>query len=308
MTAAEPLRRRALRWGAHLTGLLLLGWFLRGVSWGELGLALRQTSGRALVGVMAMAFGSTALQGLRFWVLCPAGLSLRKHIQLSFALHAGNILLPLRAGELLRPFYLRRLRPHTSLTLVLGFSLLEKLVQALTLLPFVSVAAWLLSAQPAHAAALRQLASWLAVLTAAVLALGLAWQRYRARTQKPPAWTLTARQWLLVVLSSLGMWLCNFAVFYLVLPSGPLALALLVAVSAASALPSLPAGLGTYEAAFLWVGQLAQLPQAQLQAAALVSHLLQLLVTLAIGVPLLLHWGWPQRATLRAKPLAGASE
>ena len=24
-TAAEPLRRRALRWGAHLTGLLLLG-------------------------------------------------------------------------------------------------------------------------------------------------------------------------------------------------------------------------------------------------------------------------------------------
>ena len=50
MTAAEPLRRRALRWGAHLTGLLLLGWFLRGVSWGELGLALRQTSGRALVG------------------------------------------------------------------------------------------------------------------------------------------------------------------------------------------------------------------------------------------------------------------
>ena len=41
MTAAataEPMRRRALRWGAHLTGLLLLGWFLRGVSWGELGL------------------------------------------------------------------------------------------------------------------------------------------------------------------------------------------------------------------------------------------------------------------------------
>ena len=304
--AAEPLRGRALRWGAHLAGLLLLGWFLRGVSWGELGLALRQTSGRALVGVMAMAFGSTALQGLRFWVLCPAGLSLRKHIQLSFALHAGNILLPLRAGELLRPFYLlsmSRLRPHTSLSTVLGFSLLEKLVQALTLLPFVSVAAWLLSAQPTHAAALRQLASGLALLTAAVLGLGLVWQRYRARTQKPsPAWTLTARQWLLVVLSSLGMWLCNFAVFYFVLPSGPLALALLVAVSAASALPSLPAGLGTYEAAFLWVGQLAQLPQPQLQAAALVSHLLQLLVTLAVGVPLLLHWGWPQGATLRAKP------
>ena len=103
MTAAataEPMRRRALRWGAHLTGLLLLGWFLRGVSWGELGLALRQTSGRALVGVMAMAFGSTALQGLRFWVLCPAGLSLRKHIQLSFALLHGGFFF-LQSADLL---------------------------------------------------------------------------------------------------------------------------------------------------------------------------------------------------------------
>lgn len=82
--------------------------------------------------------------------------------------------------------------------------------------------------------------------------------------------------------------------YWLAIGEPRVALALLVGVGFGSGIPSLPAGVGAYEAAFLWSGEHA-LPHDQVLAAAVVSHAVQLLTTLLVGVPVLLLWGWPRR-------------
>jgi uncharacterized membrane protein YbhN (UPF0104 family) len=103
-------------------------------------------------------------------------------------------------------------------------------------------------------------------------------------------------RWLWAMWWSQCMWAASYGVYYLAVRDPKVALALVVGVGFGSGIPSLPAGLGAYEATFLWVGERAHLPHEQVLAAAVVSHAVQLLTTLALGVPVLLLWGWPRAA------------
>ncbi len=285
----------------HLGGLGLLIWFCVSIDYAGFRAALIGISGSAIVALLLLATLSTICQGLRFYLLCPAAQGPLRHIWLNFALHAANILLPLRSGEVVRPFYLKRFSPQTSLGALFAWSVADKFIEILTFLPLIALTAWIYFADsrlgPLRAWAWPTLIAGL--LGGAVLCL----LQLRKSLQRKRGGIRRATLPLALLLSVL-MWLANYLMFYLVVPDRKLALALLVGINAALVIPGPPGGLGTYEAAFLWVGQLGHRPPNTLLAAALVSHLIQYIVTLAIGLPAMLRWGWPQ-GTQAAPPQQG---
>lgn len=268
---------------AGLFGLLLLGWVLRPLDLRELGQALAATPLWVPLLIALLNVVATGLEGLRFWALCPAGLSWRRHVELCFALHTGNILAPLRAGELLRPWLLGRGEP--PLRTVVAWSLVEKALEAVALLPFIAVAALLFGRLVGRAWLLPAGAGGL--LVAAATLVRLMRQRLRAAGAqvKPGAVALA-------LLLSVAIWGLNWAMFVAVLPRPGQSLLVLLAVNVGLALPGLPAGLGPYEAAFVAAGQLFGHERAALLGAAVVSHGAQVLSTLALGI-------WPLSLLLK---------
>lgn len=255
---------------------------------------IQMLSWPALLLLVGSALLASIAQGIRFWVLYPGGLSLTKHLGLVFAVQAGNILLPVRSGELIRPVYMKRWNPQISLRALIGWSVVDKVVELVALLPFVIGACALL---PEQLASLSRWA-WLlgAVVVAVLLGVGLlTMRRSQLRSEVRLGRVLSA------LALSLGYWLMNYLIFVSVVPSARLSLLLLLGVSVASGIPGLPAGMGSYEAAFVWIGQIGQLPKEQLLVAALLSHMMQIAVSLIVGVLVFFRWGWPSKDALQTQ-------
>ncbi len=289
-------RGLVLRVLPNLLGVALLGWFLHGLDLAGFGRALRALRPGTVLGIAAASFVETATQGFLFYCLCPAGQGPGRQLFLSFAAQAGNVLLPLRAGELLRPLYLKRWRPENTYKELLGWTLADKGLQIVAVLPFLLVGLYLFAADAQLSLALRRLGLGIGALGVAAAAGGGLWMRRRLHQSlgaRAAGLPLTA--WLGATFWALCMWGASYLVYWLAIGEPRVALALLVGVGFGSGIPSLPAGVGAYEAAFLWVGEHAHLPHDQVLAAAVVSHAVQLLTTLLVGVPVLLLWGWPRR-------------
>jgi uncharacterized membrane protein YbhN (UPF0104 family) len=217
-----------------------------------------------------------------------------RHVGLAFALHAGNILLPLRGGELLRPLYVHRTDPRITLGRVVGWTLVDKAVEVLSFVPFVLCACHVFATD----ARFLTLSRWAWPIGGALGATVLVGCVVRLRGRASTA------QLLGPFAVSLGVWAASYLIFYLAVPDARLALAILVGVNAALVVPALPAAVGTYEAAFVAMGALGGWPPDRLLAAALVSHGVQIAVTLAVGGPLLAAWGWPRRADPQVRALS----
>lgn len=294
--AQPPKARLWLRLLPNLLGAALLGWFLHGLDTAGFWRALRALHLSTVAGIAAASFVETATQGFMFYCLCHAGQGPARHVLLSFATQAGNVLLPLRTGELLRPLYLKRWRPENTYKELLGWTLADKGLQIVAVLPFLLVGLYLFAADAQLSLALRRLGLFIGGLVVAVAAAGVLWMRRRLRQNLGAgAAGLPLKAWLGASFWAIAMWGASYVVYWLAIGDPRVALALLVGVGFGSGIPSLPAGVGAYEAAFLWVGEHAQLPHDQVLAAAVVSHAVQLLTTLLLGVPVLLWWGWPRR-------------
>ena len=217
---------------------------------------------------------------------------------LSFALNAGNVLLPLRSGELIRPFYLKRWQAQTTYKALLGWTLADKILQVLAVLPFLLLGLYLFAADPQLSTALRQLGAVISGLLVFFGAGLLVWLRRRLRRNlvEGQGMGIPLTSWLWASFWALAMWGAACAVYYFAVPEPKVALALTIGVGFGSGIPSLPAGVGAYEAAFLWVGERAHLPHDQVLAAAVVSHAVQLMTTLTFGIPVMMIWGWPKAA------------
>ena len=244
-----------------------------------------------------MAFLESATQGLLFYCLCPAGQSAWRHVWLSFAVQAGNVILPLRSGELLRPLYLKRWHAPTTYKELLGWTLVDKCLQIVSVLPFLLVGLYLFAADPQLSSVVRNAGMVFGGVLILLTAGFVVWIRRRLRHNLgEQAAGVPLRSWLWATWWSLAMWGASYGVYCFAVGNAQIALALLVVVGFGSGIPSLPAGVGAYEAAFLWVGERAHLPHDQVLALAVVTHAVQLLTTLAFGIPVLLLWGWPKRS------------
>lgn len=302
----SKLRMRALaqhlrRGIPALCGALLLFLFLRSLDLKSFWVALTRISPTASLTLILTTILATVFQGLRFSVLFPAKLDRGRHILLCFAISAGNILLPLRGGEALRPLYIKRWLPETPLRELVLFSFADKLLEAACLLPFILAAGLVFAADPRLAWMRRCAVPGLGAMLLVLLLLCR--QRWRGRNELSARFRAVAvrqRQWAAALGFSLCGWLANYAIFYAVTLDGKLSLALLVAVNLSLLAPGLPAGIGPYEAAFLFVGQLLGRDRDSLVAMALVSHLGQILTSLLCAWPVFAIWGWPQRLSRAA--------
>lgn len=287
-------RRSVLRVLPGAVSVLLLGALFWSMELKGLRQGIALLAWPSLMLLVMAALLASVMQGVRFWVLYPGGLSLTKHLGLVFAVQAGNILLPVRSGELIRPVYMKRWNPQISLRALVGWSVVDKVVELVALLPVVMVACALLPAQLASLARWAWLLGGLVVVVLCGLLL-ITMRRSQLRSE------LRLHRVLWALGLSLLYWLMNYLIFVSVVPNARLSLLLLLGVSVASGIPGLPAGMGSYEAAFVWIGQIGQLPKEQLLIAALVSHMMQIAVSLSVGVLVLFRWGWPSKDTLYAQ-------
>lgn len=301
----HPYSSSTHRWWS-LAWIALLVWAATRIEWNAVATALHHVSCGAVVGLLVACWLATIFQALRFYYLYPGGLGPMRHIALNFAVQAGNVLLPARTGEVLRPFYMKRWNPVVPVKELVVWSVIDKMVEVIAILPLVLAADAALETDPKFALISR----WAWPLTALVVAVGISliaiyWRRgWRASVQAGRS--LTARNALLSIACSLMGWIFNLWIFYLVVPSVSLSLALLVGVNLASAILGLPAGFGAFEASFIWVGHMGGMSTEQALALALISHVLQIIGTLAVGVPMLARWGWP-RAQQELVALKGAA-
>lgn len=288
-----------MKWLKRLPAIMwlaLLAWAATRIDWGAFRIALAQVPVMAGIGVLIACWLATVFQSLRFYFLYSGGLSALRHIGLNFALQAGNILLPMRSGELLRPFYMKRWNGALSLKVLAGWSVADKVAEVIAIVPLVVAACAVFSDDPRF----HVLSRWAWPVAGVLGCIGLL-VLFKVRTKfatlvaTPTGAARSVRHVALAVICSFVGWLLNLAMFYFIVPDLRLALALLVAVNLAAAIPGLPAGLGAFEAAFVWVGRMGGLPREHALALALVVHVVQIIGTLTIGIPILSVWGWPER-------------
>jgi len=305
-SAARRRLQLLLRVAPNVVGIVLLGWFFHGLDMPGFSRALRSVQPGTVVGISAGAFLEAFAQGLLFYCLCPAGQSAWCHVRLVFALQTGNIVLPLRSGELIRPFYLNRWHPQSTYKTLVGFTLADKGLQVIAVFPYLLVGLYLFAADAQLSAALRQLGYVLGGIMVPVLLASALWVRRRlGHNLGEQAASISPRAWLGAGFWALLMWVGTYSMYYFAIGDAKVALALMVGVGFGSGIPSLPAGVGAYEATFLWVGERAHLPHDQVLVAAVVAHSVQILTTLAFGLPTLLFWGWPKRTGIEAAGTIG---
>jgi uncharacterized membrane protein YbhN (UPF0104 family) len=191
---------------------------------------------------------------------------------------------------------MKRWNRTLSLKVLAGWSVADKVAEVMAMVPLVLAACAVFSDDPRF----HVLSRWAWPVAGVLGCIGLL-VLFKVRTEfatlvaTPTGGAFSLRRVPLSLLCSFVGWLLNLAMFYFMVPDIRLALALLVAVNLAVAIPALPAGLGAFEAAFVWVGRMGGLPREHALALALVVHVLQIIGTLSIGLPVLSVWGWPDR-------------
>ncbi len=238
--------------------------------------SLKSLSPMHMMGVALFTVLANICQGIRYYFLWPDGkISLRKQAFLPFCMHSANAILPFRGGESVQPLFLRKWDPNQKFKSLLYWLLIDKFVEAACFLIFLAIAAWLFHSR----------------LNYAVTLLILGWTGLLIWSKKAKS---KARNLPMAILFAIFSWLFNWAVFISLVPSSiKSALALVIGTSVGSAIPGVPAGIGTYEYAFVWVLTQQHWTPQLATALAISAHTVSILITLAIGVPLGFVWGWP---------------
>jgi hypothetical protein len=253
-----------------------------------------------LWGLLFWSYLYVILQGVRYSMLYPGKASVWQHIGLNFGNHVGNILIPGRVGEVVRPLYLKRWWPETSLKEVIGWALFEKAGEFISMILFVVIGLLYfetsLSQHTPHANTMA-LAMGSQVLIFFALSLLRRWQKPLLSKKEKAFWT---------VLLSFLTWNANVLGVLSVTGDLKLSYALLVTMTLASAIPMLPAGLGAAQWAAVALGRFMDWAQNEAVIYSSTIHLLWIVVRLSVGLPLLLFvWGWPQMReinTVRQSP------
>jgi len=246
-------------------------------------------TGMKLVGLVVCSYLYVAIQGLRFSILYPGHANLAQHIGLNFGNHTGNILVPGRMGEAIRPLYMKRWWPQTRLKDVITWALFEKFAEFGSMVLFLATGLILWGTQKDAVRVLPENLPWVLSIVAATLLSAALMRRRRMPIMKRSeklAWAL--------VLSYLT-WVVNTLGVLSVTGDLRMAYALLVTMTLASAVPMLPAGLGATQWAVVALSSFMHLAEGEALAYSSALHLIWIFVRLSVGFPLLVFvWGWPK--------------
>lgn len=242
-------------------------------------ISLKSQSLLALFCVCAGNLVATFFQGLRFfWLLPNSNISALRQVGLQFVVNSGNILLPFRASEVIRPLFLKKWEDRISIKELILWTVVDKFLEALSFLPFLLVASEMFSISRI----------WLFV----AIALGGAgiffWRRRWPHIQP--------RSLILATLASCAMWTAYVFSFGVLFSSWKLGFGATIATTLGSVIPAGPASIGTFEAALTWfLESFKQMPASEALAVAVAAHGSLIFSSLMVGVPLIMTWGWPKR-------------
>jgi uncharacterized membrane protein YbhN (UPF0104 family) len=324
--ADRPRLRRgavlALRLGVVLGALVFL---LRGraIAWGDVGATLREADVGLLLAVVALNGIMMAVKSARLGILLEGRPSFRTCFLAKLTASAINNVAPLRGGDVARVWMLERQAGITK-TAAAAVALVETLLELGALSTIVVVAAaagevpgqrWASGVAPillGIALGCLMLLGWLGRAGEGGPASGARSLRARVRALRakiePGVRALGRPRTLAASIGlSLGAWAIEAAMVLLTaravhLPvSVPLAALVLLGINVALVLPSLPAGVGAFEAAVALVLTLAGIAKGPAIAFALLYHVIQVIPVTIAGAWVVFRVG----ITLSGLPAAG---
>lgn len=312
--ATNPRLRRAGLAGVGLAvSIVSLFLVARSLDLADVGRIVAGASIELLVVALVVMLVALALRFVTCFVLLPdlrdgSRVGVPRVISPVLIGYLGNLVLPARLGEVVRAYLISR-REGLALGATLGSGALERIIDTATVAVMAFIAALLLGAESWIVQGTGLVAGVGIILVAALATTGLqpfvrllgrfgSIEALRApisavvRMIEPFAhWSGGAhrrRAMLLALGLSLGAWLCNAAMFWLVARAvgasiSPAAAILVMAVTVlATAIPSAPGYVGTFELAAVTVAGSLGVPREFAFALAVLAHVLGLLPT-AVG-------------------------
>jgi uncharacterized membrane protein YbhN (UPF0104 family) len=172
---------------------VLLYFALRGVDWRNMGRTIASANPRYLVVALALAVFASLLRSIRWRILlnAEANLSIPTVFWATMAGYFGNLVLPARAGELVRTFLISG-RSSLTKTYVLTTALGERMCDAIALVLFSSLALLAVDSTPAWMAGMARVMTAVAIGGALGIALLPYFEGLLRRLLKPfPAFLMS---------------------------------------------------------------------------------------------------------------------
>lgn len=251
-------------------------------------------------GVCVAFILSRYFQAQRFRQLHSANLGKGAHFGISLTGQFVNALIPMRGGEVIRPYYLLKLGTNTNLKQIVMSTLIDKLSEGLSLLPLVFVTYYLYKKEISvlfenHLSKIPfEAISLIAVFTLAACL-------YVFIKKKSSALRLFnfihLKGFYLSVFNGLLHWIFFVLGFVLIVGDLKNGLFLGIVVNFAAAVPIAPGSLGVFEGSYIWaVAQVNPVlsPEKAL-AQAVVLHFFFLFIPVIGGVFFLVKNGIPQK-------------
>jgi len=322
--------------GLAVFGILVSGaalaWAAKGIEWTRLGSVLLELPPWVPVAASAVYLLSFIPRAYRsLWMLegtCPTPPSLVQAGEAQVMGYAANNLLPLRLGEFVRVFALRKLAGVPALT-GLASLLAERILDgAVVVLILGGSVAWF----AAHGTSFGRTAvepllyTGFALFAAAatgliVLALASRWVTKISERILPPhlhdavgrilgalAFFRDPKRATGVIVLSVLIWLMEGSVFVLAIssigiePPWMAGLLMLAIVNLGVLMPSAPGYVGVFQACGILAFQVIDLPKEQGLAASLLVHASQFLPITALGLLLAYRHGWSLRSMAHTHP------
>lgn len=215
----------------------------------------------------------------------------RRLFRYTIAALTASALTPLRTGEMVRLWLLRR-HYDVPYPLLASVAVSEKVIDGLAMMMIVAPITWLLPALPAW---LLRTSIALLVIAIVVVAggwLAMRWKsapRWLARFLESMAILKNWRLFALTLAAFLGAWLVDLVEVWLVLRAVhldlgvPATLLVLFTMNVAIAIPSTPAHVGALELGALVALKLLGVPREQALAFAVLYHVMQIIPLLIAG-------------------------
>lgn len=292
-------RSLALRVLAILAIVIGLGFMMRGIDVGSIGRTLSRARWWPIAIATVINFGIILSKAIAWRLLLAPDhrVSVARIYRYTLISYAASVILPLRAGELVR---LWMLRDHDGVPVARGASvaIAEKLLDVISMLLLVAPVPLIVADLP------RSVTLWISGLAVGALVLVWALRRlgprlgssgWRGELGRGLAVLHAPRRAAVTVAILLVGWLIDLAMIDLVLwaigidvPAGAGVL-LLFAINVAVAVPSTPGGVGALELGAVLALHMLHVPEAESLAFALLYHALQVVpITLAgvlVGAP-----------------------
>ncbi|MEO8700554.1 MAG: lysylphosphatidylglycerol synthase transmembrane domain-containing protein [Kofleriaceae bacterium] len=277
---------------------VLLWFFLREIDWEELGDALYHARIWPLIPAVAIAIAMLWCHAFSLGhMLAPRHVVPTPRLfRYTIVAYAASIITPLRAGELVRVWLLKR-RDQVPVADSAAAVVAQKFIDGVTMLVFVAPVTWLLPDLPAWVGRVILIGAAIAVAVFVALYLALGYLANRVQTSWLARFIAgmhvlrSPRRLVLVVATLLAAWLADLVMVWCVLHAVgielPLAAGLLIlfTLNLTIMVPT-PANLGSLEVGVFAATRLLGVPDAQALAFALLYHACLVVPILVAGLAL----------------------